>query len=127
MIYEGRSWFLRWWPKMMLAFAGWLFLAGWTRSIQWATFLGLAAYVHGKWIPWRFTIFDDGLLLTFAFGRRLFLPKAATTVRLEYVGAFALVGKRRRFGYPLADGFLYDPERGPRLRAALSLLGYDIA
>ena len=123
-LYEGSSWFMRWWPKILLVAAGWLLIVGWSRSIQWAVLLALAAIVHGRWLPWRFVVRDDGLALTFPLGRRLFLPKDATTVRLEAVGAFALVGRRRRFGYPLTDHLLYHPDRGPRLRTALTLLGY---
>ena len=126
-LYEGSSWFMRWWPKAMLVIAWWVLTIGWSRSIQWAALLVVAAVVHGRWLPWRFAVRADGLVLTFAFGRRLFLPKDQTTVRMEAVGAVALVGRRRRFGYPLTDHLLYHPDRGPRLHTALTLLGYRIA
>ena len=126
-LYEGTSMFMRWWPKVMLVAAWWVLTIGWARSIQWAALLVVAAFIHGRWLPWRFAVRDDGLLLTFPFGRHLFLPKDTTTVRMEAVGAIALVGRRRRWGYPLTDHLLYDPDRGPRLRAALTLLGYRLA
>ena len=126
-LYEGSSWFMRWWPKVMLVIAWWVLTVGWSRSIQWAALLVVAAAVHGRWLPWRFAVRADGLVLQFPFGRRLFLPKDTTTVRMEAVGAVALVGRRRRWGYPLTDHLLYHPDRGPRLRTALTLLGYRIA
>ena len=125
--YEGTSAFLRWWPKGMLALALAVLLIGWTRSVQWASLFVLVAYIHGRWIPWRFAVLDEGLLLTFPFGRRVFLPKSTTRVRVEYAGAaVALIGRRRRFGYPLVDRVLYQPGQGPRLYAALTVAGYDV-
>ena len=87
--YDGSSWFLRWWPKILLGLALWVLVIGWDHSIQWATFFVLCAWAHGRLLPWRFVVFDEGLLLVFPFGRRVFLPKVATTVRLESVGAVA--------------------------------------
>ena len=80
--YEGRSGFLRWWPKALLAAALWVLLEGWMSAIQYATFLALAAWIGGQFIPWRFSVFDDGVRLLFPFGRTVFLPKEKLTVRL---------------------------------------------
>jgi hypothetical protein len=125
--YQGGSAFLRWWPKVMVALAFGVLLIGGLRSIQWATLLVLLAFVHGRWLPWQFTILEEGLTLTFPFGRRLFLPKTSLTVRMEVVGATALVGRRRRFGYLLMDRILYEPGREILLRTAFTGLGYDLA
>jgi hypothetical protein len=110
----------------MLVFAAVLLWIGWSHAIQWATLLAVAAYIHARWLPWQFFVGDDGILLKFPFGRRLFLSKAALTVRMEYVGAFALVGRTRRFGYPLLDRILYEPGRGEALERALSERGYTV-
>jgi hypothetical protein len=124
--YDGRSWFLRWWPKILLGLALWLLVIGWAHSIQWATFFVLCSWAHGRLLPWRFVVFDEGLLLVFPFGRHLFLPKVATTVRLESVGAVAMTGRHRHVGYLLHDGVLYEPDQRARLRRALSFYGYRV-
>jgi hypothetical protein len=124
--YQGGSTFLRWWPRLLLAFAVGILAIGWSRSIQWATLLGLAAYIHSRWLPCQFTILEEGIELRFPFGRRLFLAKNRLTIRLEMVGATALVGRRRRFGYFLLDRILYEPGRGLLLRTAFSALGYNL-
>ena len=63
--YDGSSWFLRWWPKILLGLALWVLVIGWSHSIQWATFFVLCAWAHGRLLPWRFVVFDEGLLLVF--------------------------------------------------------------
>ncbi len=124
--YESSSQFLRWWPKILVAAAVLTIVLGVERSLEWAGLFAVSAYVHGRWLPWRFRVFDDGLALTFAFGRRLFVPKRNTTVRIQYAGAVALVGRARRFGYPLIDQVLYKPGNTKRLALALDAAGYDI-
>ena len=54
------------------------------------------------------------------------MPKRNTTVRIQYAGAVALVGRARRFGYPLIDQVLYKPGNTNRLTLALDAAGYDI-
>jgi hypothetical protein len=126
--YEGSSGFLRWWPRGLMAVAVLFGLASFaeTGTIQWAALFASVALLHAWWVPWRFVVADDGLALSFPFGRRLFLPKEATSIRLEHVGAFALVGHHRRFGYPLNERFLYEPGQQPRLRNAFAWFGYDV-
>jgi hypothetical protein len=124
--YEGTSGFLRWWPKALLVFALVLIANGWDHSLQWATFLVLAAWLHGRMLPWRFDVLADGLHLVFPFGRHVFLPKDTTTVRLETVGAVALFGGHRHLGYLLHDGVLYVPDQRIRLRRALNFYGYRV-
>ena len=68
----------------------------------------------------------DGLELAFPFGRRLFLPKASLTVRIEAVGATALIGRRRRFGYLLLDHLTPEPGRAILLETAFTGLGYEL-
>ena len=60
---------------------------------------------------------------TFPFGRHVFLPKSTTTVRLETVGAVAVIEGHRRLGYPLHDGLLYVPDQRLRLRRARTSTG----
>jgi hypothetical protein len=45
--YEGKSGFLRWWPKILLAAALWVLSEGGMSAIQWATFFALAAWIGG--------------------------------------------------------------------------------
>ena len=125
-VYEGQNRFLRWWPKMLLALAVPILYVGWVHAIQWVSLLVLVAYIHGRWLPWRFTIRSDGLELTFPFGRRIFLPRASLTVRLEMVGAVAMTGRRRHFGYLLFDSIGYDPGGEGRLRDAFTIAGYNL-
>src|SRR6266852_9486460 len=125
--YQGGSGFLRWWPKIMVVCSLSLLATGWSPSpIQFATLFAVVAYVHGRWLPWQFIIHDDGVTLTFPFGRHLFLPKQSLTVRMEVVGAIALIGRRREFGYLLMDRILYEPGRDIFLRSAFLGLGYTL-
>ena len=65
-------------------------------------------------------MFADGLELVFPFGRHVFLPKPTTTVRIETVGAVAMI-ERRHLGYLLHDGVLFEPgqRRAPATRVRL--------
>jgi len=126
--YEGSSGFLRWWPRALVLLAVLLGLSSFAEpgAIQWAALFAALAVLHALWVPWRFVVGDEGLQLTFPLGRRLFLPKSTTSIRLEHVGAFAMVGSHRRFGYPLHERFLYEPGQAPRLRNAFAWFGYDV-
>jgi hypothetical protein len=124
--YEGTSGFLRWWPKILLGFALVIVAYRWNHSLQWATLLVVAAWLHGRMLPWRFEVANDGLHLKFPFGRRVFLPKGSTTVRLESVGAVALNDGHRHLGYLLHDGVLYVPDQRTRLQRALNFYGYRV-
>jgi len=124
--YQGRNRFLRWWPKLLLVVAVGVVFMGWNHTVQFATLLCLIAYIHARWLPWRFTIRDDGLTLIFPFGRHLFIAKSSLTVRMEMVGAVALVGRHRHFGYLLLDRLGYEPDAEGRLRRALTGFGYNL-
>jgi hypothetical protein len=124
--YEGSSGFLRWWPKALLVAAFGVLYIGWSHSLQWATLFVVCAWVQARMLPWRFRVLADGVDLVFPFGRRLFLPKSATTVRLESVGAVAMTPERRRFGYLLQDGVLYVPDRRLRMQRAFAFYGYHV-
>jgi len=125
-VYQGRNAFLRWWPKLLVVLAVVVVYLDTNHAIQWVALFSFIAYVHARWLPWRFTIHEDGLALTFPFGRRIFLPRSALTVRLEVVGAVAMVGRRRHFGYLLMDHLGYTPGNEERLRGAFTLLGYNL-
>ena len=125
-LYEGHNRFLRWWPKLLLVLAALTLYVGWSHSTQWVTLFAVIAYVHGRWLPWKFTIQEDGLALVFPFGRHLFLPRNSLTVRLEMVGAVAFVGRRRHFGYLLMNRIGYEPDNEERLRVAFTGFGYNL-
>ena len=126
--YEGSSGFLRWWPKVLLAAALGVLVAGGLSAIQWSVFCVLAAWVGGHFIPWRFGVFEDGVGLLFPFGRRLFLSRSVATVRVDIVGATVYNDRhgKRWFGYPLRDGILYRPGQESLLRAAFVERGFTL-
>jgi hypothetical protein len=124
--YEGTSGFLRWWPKALLVLAAYLTYEHGNHWLQFATLFVLCAWLHGRFLPWRFSVFADGLDLVFPFGRHVFLAKPATTVRIETIGAVAMTGRHRHLGYPLHDGVLYVPGRRIRLRRAFDFYGYRV-
>ena len=124
--FDGRSGFLRWSPKVLLGLAVLVVASRWNHSIQFATLFVVVAYLHGRWLPWRFAVREDGVELWFPFGRHLFLWKHAITIRVEVVGAIALTGARRKFGYPLMDGILYQPDHESMLRSVFVDRGYDV-
>jgi hypothetical protein len=124
--YQGGSAFLRWWPRALPLVALWVLVIGWSHSVQWAALLVVAAALHARFLPCAFTVTDDGVWMLFPFGRRRFLAKQAITIRLDIVGAVALVGRRRRVGYPLMDRVLYEPGRTSLLYTAFSSFGYRV-
>jgi hypothetical protein len=124
--YQGGSFFLRWWPSILFSLALVLAVMSELRAIQWITLMVVVACIHVRLMPWQFTIREEGLTLTFPFGRRLFLPKSSLTVRMERIGATALLGRHRRIGYLLMDRILYEPGRAILLRTAFTGLGYEL-
>jgi hypothetical protein len=126
--YEGTSGFLLWAPKVFLFMAAVIYLSHWNHSIEFATTFVVLAFIHSRWLPWRFEIREDGLELVFPFGRRLFLSRSFATVRVDVVGAMVYDGRRgkHRFGYPLMDGILYTPGRESVLRSAFVDRGYTV-
>jgi hypothetical protein len=124
--YEGTSGFLRWWPKILLGLACAVAVVHWSHWLQFSTVLVVCAYLQGRLLPWRFSVLADGLELVFPFGRRVFLPKPATTVRMETVGAVAMTNARRHLGYLLHDGVLFQPGQRARLQRAFAYYGYRV-
>jgi hypothetical protein len=124
--YQGGSAFLRWWPRILLVLAVVVAVIGWSRSLPWAALFVLVAFLHGRLLPYQFTILDEGLALRFPFGREVLLPKQVLTIRMDSVGALAMVG-HHRFGYPLFDKILYEPGRSSLLRTSFSGFGYHFA
>ena len=126
--YEGTSGFLLWAPRVFLGMALVMFLSRCNHWIEFTTAFVLLAFIHSRWLPWRFEIRDDGLELLFPFGRRLFLNRSLATVRVDVVGAMVYDSRRgqHRFGYPLMDGILYQPGRESLLRSAFVDRGYTV-
>jgi hypothetical protein len=94
-------------------------------AVFYAIVFALCGLVVARYLPWRFAVVDEGIALWFAFGRRLFLPKDAVTVRVNLSSSVVYPEVYRRFGYPLTDGIL--ERRHPLLRAVLVEHGFHVA
>jgi hypothetical protein len=116
---------MRWAPKVLLGLAAVVLVVRWTRSPQWAVLFVLLAYVHARCLAWRFVVTDNGVLLVFPFGRRLFVSRDTATVKVEVVGAVLRV-HGRLLRYLLFDGILYRPGSDDVLRAAFATRGFRI-
>jgi hypothetical protein len=126
--YQGTSAYMLWAPKVCLAMALLVFIVHWPHWFQFSTTLVAVAFVHSRWLPWRFEIHDDGVRMLFPFGRELFLNRSVATVRVETVGAMIYNDRHGKswFGYPLKDGILYQPGQETRLRAAFLSRGFNV-
>jgi hypothetical protein len=124
-VFQRESGYMRWAPKVLLALAVAVLVVRWTRSWQWATLFVLLAYVHARWLAWRFVVSDDGVSLTFPFGRRAFIAKESAIVKVEVVGVLLRV-QGRLLRYWLFDGILYRPGSEDELRAAFSARGFQV-
>jgi hypothetical protein len=94
-------------------------------ALVYAVVFAVCGLVVARYLPWRFAVLDDGIALWFPFGRRLFLPKEAVTVRVGLSGSVAYPEVYRRFGYPLTDGLV--ERRRMALRAVLVEHGFRLA
>jgi hypothetical protein len=123
--YVGQSVFLRCWPPGMLAFALIVLLGTGRGAFFYGGLFALCGLVSARYLPWRFAVLDDGIALWFPFGRRLFLPKDAVTVRVRSGSPVAYPEVFRRWGYPLTDGLV---ERRRKLLAAVLVQhGFHVA
>ncbi len=94
-------------------------------AVVYAIVFALCGFVVARYLPWRFAVLDEGIALWFPFGRRMFLPKDAVTVRVGLSGSVAYPEVYRRFGYPLTDGLV--ERRRTALRAVLVEHGFRLA
>ena len=94
-------------------------------ALFYCTVFAVCGLVSARYLPWRFTVLDEGIALWFAFGRRLFLPKDAVTVRVGAGSSVAYPEAYRRFGYPLTDGLV--ERKRALLRAVLVEHGFRLA
>jgi hypothetical protein len=126
--YEGTSGFMLWAPRVYLAMALLMFVIHSSHWIQFTTTFCVLAFIHSRWLPWRFEIQEQGLRLRFPFGRQLFIGRTIATVRVDVVGAMVYDDRRPKFafGYPLMDGILYHPGREDSLRSAFTTRGYHL-
>src|SRR6266496_5256994 len=90
-----------------------------------ALLFAICAWIWARALPWRFAVLDEGIALWFPFGRRMFLPKEAVTVRVSAGSPVAYPEAYRRFGYPLTDGLV--ESRRKLLRSVLVEHGFHIA
>ena len=119
--FVGENAFLRFWPFFMALFGGYLMTRGGYGIGLTFVCCGCAA---ASLLPWRYSVYDDGLALQFAFGKRRFLPRDEVTVRVNRAGSVAH-RDGCRFGYPLSDRFV--ERRLGSLRAILAERGYRLA
>jgi hypothetical protein len=109
----------------MLVFAIIVLTGAGRGAFVYGALFALCGLVVARYLPWRFAVVDEGIALWFAFGRRLFLPKDAVTVRVNLSSSVAYPKVFRRFGYPLTDGIL--ERRHALLRAVLVEHGFRVA
>ena len=109
----------------MIVFASIVLVAIGLGAIVFALVIAAVGFVVGRYLPWRFAVLDEGIALWFPFGRRLFLPKEAVTVRVGLSGSVAYPEAYRRFGYPLTSGLV--ERRRTALRAVLAEHGFRLA
>jgi hypothetical protein len=124
--HEFRNGVLRWVPLGLLGCAFVVVRSGWSHSVHWGLLFAILAVVYSRWIPWRFVVTDDGLALHFPGRRAVWLTRAEVTVRIDLVGAFALIGRHRRFGYPLLDHVLYRPDHDEVMRRVFGDHGFTV-
>jgi len=117
--------FLRCWPPGMFVFAAVVLISTGNGALFYGALFALCGLVSARYLPWRFAVLDDGIALWFAFGRRMFLPKDAVTVRVGSGSSVAYPEAFRRFGYPLTDGLV--ERRRKLLRAVLVEHGFRLA
>jgi hypothetical protein len=94
-------------------------------AMVYAVVFAVVGLVVARYLPWRFAVLDEGIALWFPFGRRLFLPRDAVTVRVGLSGSVAYPEAFRRFGYPLTDGLV--ERRRAALQAVLVEYGFRLA
>jgi hypothetical protein len=123
--FVGESVFLRLWPPGMLAFAFVVLTGEGANALFYAAFFAASGLVAARYLPWRFEVVDEGLVLWFPFARRRFLAKDEITVRVGLGSPVALLNAARRFGYPLTDGLV--ERRRLMLRSVLLEHGFRVA
>jgi hypothetical protein len=123
--YVGQSVFLRCWPPGMLVFAIVVLTGAGAGALFYSAFFALCGLVAARYLPWRFAVLDEGIALWFPFGRRMFLPKDAVTVRVRSGSPVAYPEVFRRWGYPLTDGLV--ERRRKLLRSVLVEHGFHLA
>ena len=109
----------------MVAFAAVVLIATGQDAALYALAFALCGVVAARYLPWRFAVLDEGIALWFPFGRRLFLPREAVTVRVGTNSSVAYPEAYRRFGYPLTDGLV--ERRHDALHAVLAEHGFRLA
>jgi hypothetical protein len=109
----------------MVALAALVLVGSGRGAAFYAVVFALCGLVVARYLPWRFAVLDEGIALWFPFGRRLFLPREAVTVRVRSGSPVAYPEVYRRFGYPLTDGLV--ERRRAALEAVLVEYGFRLA
>jgi hypothetical protein len=109
----------------MVAFAAIVLTGAGVDALVYCIVFAVCGLVAARYLPWRFAVLDEGIALWFPFGRRMFLPREAVTVRVGSGSPVAYPEVYRRFGYPLTDGLV--ERRRAALQAVLVEYGFRIA
>ena len=122
--YVGQNALLRWWPPAMLVFAFVVLIGAGTAAGLYAFVFALCGLVVAHFLPWRFEVVDDGIVLWFPFARVRFLPREVITVRISPGSAVASLDGHRR-AWALSDGLV--ERRHALLRSVLAEHGFRVA
>jgi hypothetical protein len=122
--YVGQNAFLRWWPPSMVVVALVMVTGAGPAAAFYAAALALCGLVAAHFLPWRFEVVDDGIVLSFPFARVRFLPREVITIRISPGSAVASLDGHRR-GWALSDGIV--ERRHALLRAVLVEHGFRVA
>jgi hypothetical protein len=120
-LYVGRCVLFRTLPRFGLVLAGLCFLTG---SSIGALLFAAAALVVAAVLPWRFVVFDEGVLLSFALRQDRFFSKHDIAIRSDETGAVLYPTASMRRGYALSDGLT--ERRRAVLRAVLVRHGFRL-
>jgi hypothetical protein len=121
-VFVGSCALFRTLPRSMLVFSAVFFVLG---NVVGALLLAGVALVVAALVPWRFVVFDEGVLLSFAVRADRFFSKRDIAIRSDATGAVLYPTTSARRGYALTDGYL--ERRRQYLRAVFLEHGFRLA
>jgi hypothetical protein len=121
-VFVGTCRLLRAVPRTLSALA---VLALVTGNLVGALLVGAAGLLVAALLPWRFAVFDEGVLLSFTVREDRFFSKHDIAIRSDETGAVLYPTASARRGYALCDGVF--EHRRDALRAVLVRHGFRLA